>query len=264
LNRLDTIDNTLIKFISRQNILSIYSYNCQGLRSHYQDIIADPVASKCNILILSETNIDCNSRYDIPKFNCIVKFKRDNVRSGGVAIFSHRDNITHVITSHIDLQVKNSIQEDATKSNIGDLCTAQCITENGMQIIIVVVYISPNNTVNEIIRFLRFNLLPYSVIGTSALQDNYNNLPMIVSGDFNINFDKETSPSQPLIEFFQDMLHLNIVNHRNQSTTIGGTTIDAVFSRFLDKIDSKNFISYFSYHKPIITIVESNKRDSLQ
>lgn len=36
---------------------------------------------------------------------------------------------------------------------------------------------------------------------------------MIVSGDFNINFYNESL--QPLIYFFLDILHLNIINHQS-------------------------------------------------
>ncbi|KAK0086417.1 hypothetical protein PV326_005552 [Microctonus aethiopoides] len=32
-----------------------------------------------------------------------------------------------------------------------------------------------------------------------------------------------------------------------------GTTIVAVFSRYLDTIESRTYISYFSYHKPIVS-----------
>lgn len=34
-----------------------------------------------------------------------------------------------------------------------------------------------------------------------------------------------------------------------------GTTIDAVFSRYIDAIKSITYILYFSYHKSIITTV---------
>ena len=39
---------------------------------------------------------------------------------------------------------------------------------------------------------------------------------------------------------------MNIVTMR------GGTTLDAVFARGLDRVDCKNFVSYFSYHEPIL------------
>ncbi|KAK0073924.1 hypothetical protein PV325_009019 [Microctonus aethiopoides] len=46
-----------------------------------------------------------------------------------------------------------------------------------------------------------------------------------------------------------------MINDRNISTRKSGTTIDAVFSRSLDTIESRTYISYFSYHKPIVSTV---------
>jgi len=45
-------------------------------------------------------------------------------------------------------------------------------------------------------------------------------------------------------------------NDRNLSTTSYKTTIDAVFTRYLNKFESKLFVSYFSYHKPIVSALE--------
>jgi len=48
-----------------------------------------------------------------------------------------------------------------------------------------------------------------------------------------------------------------------QSTTRYGTTLDAVFSRFLDTLESKTFISYYSYHKPIVSSISLENRQSI-
>lgn len=45
-------------------------------------------------------------------------------------------------------------------------------------------------------------------------------------------------------------------NDPAQYTTKYCTTIDAVFSRFLDKIESQIHVSYYSYHKPISTMIQ--------
>ena len=50
-----------------------------------------------------------------------------------------------------------------------------------------------------------------------------------------------------------------MINAKDDLTTKGGTTIDAIFATNIDKIICKNFISYFSYHNPIVSIVESNE-----
>ncbi|GFV68179.1 ATP-dependent DNA helicase [Trichonephila clavipes] len=46
---------------------------------------------------------------------------------------------------------------------------------------------------------------------------------------------------------------LSLQNNRIILTTKSNTTIYAVFSRFLNDIECKTYISYFSFHKPLIT-----------
>ena len=80
---------------------------------------------------------------------------------------------------------------------------------------------------------------------------------VIVTGDFNINFSDVTK-SEPFISFLQTKLHLTMNNDPAQPTTKYGTTIDAVFTRFIDKIQSQTYVSYFSYHRPIISMIEND------
>ena len=80
------------------------------------------------------------------------------------------------------------------------------------------------------------------------------NIPLVLAGDFNINFSNEKS--KPLLQFLLDEFDLRINNDPAESTTRYNTTIDAVFSRHLHKIESKTYVSYFSYHKPIITTID--------
>ncbi|GFV60878.1 hypothetical protein TNCV_924921 [Trichonephila clavipes] len=55
------------------------------------------------------------------------------------------------------------------------------------------------------------------------------------------------------IETQKDNFALSLQNNRIILTTKPNTTIDAVFSRSLNDIECKTYISYFSYHKPLIT-----------
>lgn len=52
------------------------------------------------------------------------------------------------------------------------------------------------------------------------------------------------------------MCGVTMSNDRNLSTTKYKTTIDAVFIRHLNRFESKLFVSYFSYHKPIVSVLE--------
>uniref|UniRef100_A0A0K8TMU8 Endonuclease/exonuclease/phosphatase domain-containing protein n=1 Tax=Tabanus bromius TaxID=304241 RepID=A0A0K8TMU8_TABBR len=84
---------------------------------------------------------------------------------------------------------------------------------------------------------------------------------MILSGDFNTNF-AEDDKNQLLIEFLNNEFGLTMSNDRNLSTTKYKTTIDAVFIRHLNRFESKLFVSYFSYHKPIVSVLEIGDDDA--
>jgi hypothetical protein len=46
------------------------------------------------------------------------------------------------------------------------------------------------------------------------------------------------------------------------STTKPGTTIDAVFARYLDDLQSIIYVSYFSYHKPTVSFFNYEQMDT--
>jgi len=145
-------------------------------------------------------------------------------------------------------------------SSIGEICVVKCEAESGQEIIVVAIYISPNQNINKIIQFIHQNLLIYTEAGSALLHENFHRLPMILSGDFNVDFSKDTS--KPLVDFLISTLNLNMSNDPNESTTKYGTTIDGVFFRYLEnRFHSKIFISYFSYHKPIVSFLEYDDAD---
>jgi len=78
-----------------------------------------------------------------------------------------------------------------------------------------------------------------------------------LAGDFNIDFaDKK---SERLTTFLLEKLNLRINNDPRESATKYGTTIDAVFSRYLENIKSQTYISYFSYHRPIVSMIQMSE-----
>lgn len=101
-------------------------------------------------------------------------------------------------------------------------------------------------------------LLCYTKVGSIELGENYHELPMILGGDFNCDFTQKSSNA--LKNFLRDKFSLEMNNNPNVTTTRSGTTIDAVFSIFLNNILSIVYVSYFSYHKPLISFIkyESN------
>lgn len=117
----------------------------------------------------------------------------------------------------------------------------------------VVIYITPNIKLDEVEYFIHCTLLEYTE-GSKILDRNSHKFPLILAGDFNINFaDKK---SERLITFLLEKLNLKINNDPQVSTTKYGTTIDGVFSRYLEDIKSQSYVSYFSYHKPIVSIIQ--------
>lgn len=257
LNRLRTIGSTLLDFITRRKGLSVYSLNCQSLRAHALDL-NDCVLKHSNILMLSETHMTNEEQdIDLPNFNCIVKYKRPTFPAAGVAIYQNTADSTNIVSNFMDIHLRNTETYGFSKSEIGEICIAQCVTEDRMEILLVAIYISPKKSVKEVISFLHRNLLMYTKGGSELLGLMLHEMPMILSGDFNINFASPTE-SVTLVDFLKEKLNLTMSNDPTQSTTRHGTTIDAVFTRFLDKFESRTFISYFSYHEPIISFLESS------
>ncbi|GFW39838.1 transposable element Tcb1 transposase [Trichonephila clavipes] len=164
-------------------------------------------------------------------------------RATGAAIY-RKQNHSHVGTPHMDIIYPQTSGLGIASQDIGDICVAKCIFENGQRVISVAVYISPNQTVQKITDFLYFVLLPYAEDGSALLKTNYHSLPMILSGDFNVNFS--LPEAEPLMAFLTDELKLEMNTNRNISATNSGTVIDAVFQRFLNTLKSQVSVSYFT------------------
>ncbi|KAF0709831.1 Uncharacterized protein FWK35_00037850, partial [Aphis craccivora] len=181
-NPLQTITKTFLDFINKNNRLSIFSFNCQSLCEHVNDLEIDALVKKINVLILSETHMGNDEKIDIPNFNFVASFRRNNRPAGRIVIYQNTDTV-HYCTNYMDVHAK---------------------------------YVTMFNT-----------------------------------STFDIGDDKNL----PLLEFFKNIFGLNMSNDRNLSTRYK-TTIDAVFTRYLNKFESKLFVLYFSYHKPIVSVLE--------
>ncbi|XP_044594073.1 uncharacterized protein LOC123271741 [Cotesia glomerata] len=252
-NPLVTLESQLLEFITKKPGLSIYTFNIQSLRAHNNDII-DKVAANSNILLLSETWTRDDEDISIPNFNCIVKYKRSNIRSGGVAIYQNNNDTTHIVTPSMDISLHHLQSVGVQHCAVGEICAAECKTENGQSIMLISIYISPNQPIGKITQFIHRSLIPFSAAVAAELNQGLEKQAMILSGDFNINFSSESGAI--LIDFLKTKFDLSINNNPNEPTKKHGTTIDAVFSRYLHTIETKIFISHFSYHKPLITYVD--------
>ena len=129
-----------------------------------------------------------------------------------------------------------------------------CCLQWCQTILIVAIYIHVNLTITDTIDFIHKQLLAYTPLGSAALRKYYDKRPMILSGDFNVNF--ASIDSELLIDFLREDLNLKMNNNPNAPTTRYGTTIDATFQRYLDKLQFKSLSTYFSYHKAIVSFLE--------
>ena len=126
-------------------------------------------------------------------------------------------------------------------------------TEKGQ---IVAIYIHVNLTIADIIDFIHKQLLAYMPMGSAALEKHYDEVPMTLSGNFNVNF--ASNDSELFIDFLWGNLNLNMNNNPNEPTTWYGTTIDATFQPpcHLDTLQSLSLFTYFSHHKAIFSFLE--------
>lgn len=201
--------------------------------------------------MLTETWLEEDTTITILLFQCCSQYKRSGQRSGGVAIYKSCQNNENEPTYQL-----NTLRLQTTLScgnyTVGDMCCSEFQLKSGLKVHCIAIYISPGQTVQNIITYLHYVLFPYTEAGARQLGNNLHLMPIIMGGDFNTNF--ANPQSQALSKFLFDVFHLHMSNSPQTPTTNNSTTIDAVFHRFLNTVESKIYISYFSYHKPILTI----------
>lgn len=206
----------------------------------------------------NETRIENHEAIHLPGFNVVSQFKRSTVAVGGVCIYENDESDLQAKPHELLKfdEAKKEIKRISTAHDgIGDICSIEAIIDN-KRVLIISVYISPKTTKKEIVKFFTFNLLAYSSklkgLFECLDEEEYYKIPIILCGDFNINFQQELG-----LEFRKYMLEnfgLELNNDPAIAKASKNTSIDGVFTRYLDNIETKHYISYFSYHRPLITI----------
>lgn len=238
-HKLETVCDRAKKFLNGSNHTFMF-INVQSLKAHTTDIETDIIMQSINCLLLSETWV--NNEVNLKDFQLICHYKRPNVRAGGVSIY-----------------VKNMIAKrheiDRTTSEIGDLCAIE-ISINHQQILLASIYINPNTPINEIILFISRHFIQYSknigIISNSLANADLHKIPIILCGDFNIDFSKKENEN--FLKFMLDSFGL-ILSSPKTATTLGGSCIDAIFSRNIS-LECHIYMSYFSYHMPILCKIQ--------
>ncbi|GFW77889.1 uncharacterized protein TNCV_3910991 [Trichonephila clavipes] len=93
---------------------------------------------------------------------------------------------------------------------MGDICATRRTLPNGKPIVVVTVYISVNQNVTDIVDYIHETLLAYTEGGSELLGKQYHVLPLILGGDFNIDFDKDEGLR--LVQFLKSELNLDLVS----------------------------------------------------
>jgi hypothetical protein len=76
-------------------------------------------------------------------------------------------------------------------------------------------------------------------------------MPVILADDFNV--DVKDNYNAELVEFMKDTFELDVLSDLSQGTTRCNSCSDMGFGRNLDNLSCMNYVSYFSYRRPILS-----------
>ena len=201
-------DNTLVH---------LGSFNIEGFNAHLPALLKHYFLSKLNIILLQETWLT-HMPLTIPQgYSLISRFRADCYKDttpetsalqvmghGGVSILhKHTFPVTSISTSHLNAEIQAATFQDP---------------RSGHLTYIVNCYRPPMLPTKQFISAL--DLFLSSVPKTA---------PLIVAGDFNINF-VQTSPTNDLVT---TMSRYSLTQVITSPTTTANTTLDLIFARNL-------------------------------
>nr|XP_029713677.1 uncharacterized protein LOC109418586 [Aedes albopictus] len=218
-HRLTTLSDELVAFVeNRGSGVVLVSANVQSLNAHAQDIATDHVLTTGDLLALSETWQDNEVSTQIEGFTSISQSKRIGTRAAGVAIYQ-KTGATNVAVPHsIEKACASHDVELGLSDEYGDVCAAE-VQIMGTRTLLISLYISPSTTTKQKKFFLARNLFMYM----------RSSMPIIVTGDFNIDVSKEENIE--FVDFMKQYLHLELATDPSQATTLGGSCLDLIFTR---------------------------------
>lgn len=121
-------------------------------------------------------------------------------------------------------------------------------------------YLSNGTTLRDKMKFLERYLLPYSIklkvmflfVRRLKLYD----LPIVLCGDFNIDFRSDDGIR--FQQFMTETFGCTLNNSPDISTTRNMTCVDGVFTRNLSDVKTLAYVSYFSHHRPLLSITSQD------
>jgi hypothetical protein len=76
-------------------------------------------------------------------------------------------------------------------------------------------------------------------------------MPIMLPGDF--KFNVKYNYNAELVEFMKDSFELDDLSDLSQGTTRFNSCNDKVFGLNVENLPCMNYVSYFSYHRPILS-----------
>jgi hypothetical protein len=130
---------------------------------------------------------------------------------------------------------------------------------NGEKVLIVTLYLSNNTPIDDCKRFVLIHLgtFPpkfseeYSIVP----KERRNTIPIILAGHSNIELKKKEN--ETFVTDTEETFGLNLMSNPQSSTTRSKSCIDMVFARNVHNLKCAIYITYFSYHRPILSISNS-------
>lgn len=133
----------------------------------------------------------------------------------------------------------------------GDVCAAT-VDVMGTEVLLFSVYIIPGTTLKQKGWFLARKLLQTARTG----------LPMVVTGDFNVDVSKRENVE--FIKFMGEHFQLSLANDVRQTTTNRGTVLDLTFTRGIHVASNSRYACYFSYHRPMLSVLRTEEPEPSQ
>lgn len=241
-HRLNTIADELVEFVaSKDRGVVLVSANVQSLSAHALDIATDHVLTMGDILAFSETWQDDRTTTELAGYTCISQSKRPGMRAAGVAIYQHNSASPTAVLHSIQKLSANYDEQLGLADEYGDVCAVE-VQIMGIRTLLMSLYISPDTTIKQKKFFIARNLILYK----------RSSMPIVVTGDFNI--DVMNGKNIEFIDYMKQYLSLELQTNPALTTTLGGTCLDLTFTRNID-LKCKRYCSYFSYHRPILSIL---------
>jgi hypothetical protein len=136
----------------------------------------------------------------------------------------------------------------------GDVCAAECLV-NGKKALVVSACVAPNTPSDDWKSLIFPNLAGHSpklfkifkFLARRVCED----MPIILAGDFNVNV--KDNYNAELADFMKDTFELDVLPDLSQGTTRSNFCIDMVFGRNVANLSCMNYVSYFSYHRFILS-----------